>query len=145
MKNTIRVLAVTASSLAVLGSGVAAQAAPTAQSSGTATSIAGGISSTQSTTTAWSCPANRLCVWTGRNGTGTRAVFANGDVNLADSVGPRGMNNNISSYRNRTGRNWRFHDGKNYNGTTRYAHPWKYGNIGSAMNNKTSSIKKMAY
>lgn len=121
---------------ALLGSGLSAQAAPTAS---TATA---GTSGTQATSAAWSCPAYRLCVWTGKNGTGTRAVFKYGDVNLADSVGPRGMNNKISSYRNRTGRTWSFHNYTNDNGTTRYAHPWTYGNVGSTMDNKASSIKR---
>jgi hypothetical protein len=91
---------------------------------------------------AWDCPDNRLCVWTGNNGTGARAVFANGDVNLNAAPGPSGMNNNISSYRNNTDRNWSFHDGVNYNGRTRYAQPRTYGYVGDAMDNETSSIKK---
>lgn len=36
-----------------------------------------------SAATAWACPDDSLCVWTGANGTGARAVFKNGDVNLA--------------------------------------------------------------
>lgn len=91
---------------------------------------------------AWACPADSLCVWTGANGTGARAVFSNGDVNLAAAPGPSGMNNAITSYKNTSYRNWSFHDGINYNGTTRYAQPRTFGNVGAAMNNKASSIKK---
>lgn len=139
---TMRVLAVAASTAAILGTGLSAQAAPTA------TSSSAGTSATQAATGQWDCPKYRLCVWTGKNGTGTRAVFKYGDVNLGDSTGPRGMNNNITSFWNRTGRHWRLYNGTGYNGTSRLVHVDGEdgsfdGDLGWRTDNKTSSIKRL--
>ncbi len=49
------------------------------------------------------CPTNRMCVFTGVNGTGTIGIFASGDADLSDSSGPQGLNNNIESAWNRRG------------------------------------------
>ena len=39
------------------------------------------------------CPANRMCVFAGRDGTGVIGIYTTGDVNLGDNVGkgPRGQ------------------------------------------------------
>src|SRR5882757_2655741 len=62
------------------------------------------------------CPANRFCVFTGINGTGTIAYYTTNDSNLGDSVGPRGMNNNIESVWNRRSSEWGLYNDANYKG-----------------------------
>lgn len=88
------------------------------------------------------CPANRMCVFTGLNGSGAIAIYKNGDVNLADSTGPTGMNNNIESMINRTSSNWRFFEKTNYNGKEWVGGPGGGANVVPALRNKISSLKR---
>lgn len=88
------------------------------------------------------CPADRMCVFTGPNGSGVIGIFQNGDVNLGDSVGPTGLNNNIESMRNRTGSDWCFWTGINYNGTVWRGGPGAGANTVPAATNTISSLKR---
>ncbi|HMM96618.1 MAG: peptidase inhibitor family I36 protein [Micrococcales bacterium] len=88
------------------------------------------------------CPANRMCVFTGPNGTGAIGIFRNGDVNLADGVGPVGLNNNIESMRNRTSGYWCFYKDTNYNGYVWRGGPGGGANTIPAATNVISSLKR---
>ena len=88
------------------------------------------------------CPADRMCVFTGRNGSGAIGIYQNGDVNLGDSVGPAGLNNNIESMRNRTSRNWCFFKDANYNGQSWVGGPGGGANTVAAATNVISSLKR---
>ena len=88
------------------------------------------------------CPQLRLCVFSEPNGTGAMAVFASGDANLGDSVGPLGMNNNIESFINNTGWHCDFWDYANYTGDIRHADAYQGGvNLGSAWANRITSLR----
>ncbi len=88
------------------------------------------------------CPADRMCVFTGPNGSGAIGIFANGDVNLGDTIGPTGLNNNIESMRNRTSSYWCFFDGINYNGNSWRGGPGGGANTVPAATNTISSLKR---
>lgn len=88
------------------------------------------------------CPADRMCVFTGPNGSGAIGIFQNGDVNLGDSTGPTGLNNNIESMRNRTSSDWCFYAGINYNGQSWRGGPGGGANTVPAATNTISSLKR---
>ncbi len=91
------------------------------------------------------CPVNRYCVWTGPNGTGAMATFASGDADLSDSVGPTGMNDNIESYRNRTGDNWCLYNGTGFNGPGAQMTPGQVTNGANVLfPNTASSLRKIS-
>jgi hypothetical protein len=90
------------------------------------------------------CPQLRMCVFTGPNGSGTMAAFSFGDVNLGDSTGPTGMNNNIESYFNNSGHHWDFWDLPRYEGAIRHSEPYVGGkNFGDAWDNRVSSLREL--
>lgn len=65
---------------------------------------------------AWSdCPNGRSCIFAELGGGRPFAHFATGDGDLADSSGPRGMNNRTQSVWNRTGRDWCYYDAGGFN------------------------------
>lgn len=113
---------------AVLGTAVAAVAAL-------------GVVPAQAATGYDRCPSNRMCVFTGTNGTGAIGIFANGDGDLADSTGPRGLNNNIESVWNRRGSHWALWNDKGYGGNHTLVAPRAKGNIPVAYRNIASSLK----
>jgi hypothetical protein len=88
------------------------------------------------------CPADRMCVFTSTNGSGVIGIFANGDVNLGDSTGPTGLNNNIESMINKTSVKWCFYDGINYNGKIWQGGPGGGANTIPAATNTISSLKR---
>ena len=88
------------------------------------------------------CPASRMCVFSGRNGSGTIGIYQNGDVNLGDSIGATGLNNTIESMRNRTSGNWCFYKDTNYNGQRWVGGPGGGANTVAAATNVISSLKK---
>lgn len=117
----IRTLAVTA----VVGSVVALGAIPAQAATGYAR-----------------CPANRFCVFTGTNGSGVMAYFNDaGDPNLADSSGPRGMNNNIESIWNRRGSEWGLYNNANYTGGLTLILTGAKGNIEARYRNLATSVE----
>ena len=87
------------------------------------------------------CPANRMCVFAGRDGTGVIGIYTTGDVNLGDNVGPTGLNNNVESMINRTSGTWCFYDGINYNGPFWAGGPGGGANTIPAATNTISSLK----
>jgi len=90
------------------------------------------------------CPLLRMCVFTGPNGSGTMAAFSFGDVNLGDSTGPTGMNNNIESFFNNSGHHWDFWDLPRYEGAIRHSEPYVGGkNFGDAWDNRVSSLREL--
>ncbi|RYI98949.1 MAG: hypothetical protein EON52_27020 [Actinomycetales bacterium] len=62
------------------------------------------------------CPAGKLCVFSGTNGSGVIGIFSTGDVDLGAAPGPSGLNNNIESVWNRSSSNFAFYPERNYNG-----------------------------
>jgi hypothetical protein len=86
------------------------------------------------------CPANRMCVFTGVNGTGAIGIFTVGDANLGDSVGPRGLNNNIESAWNRRGDEWALWNDAGYQGGITLFYDGARGNITARYRNITSSL-----
>ncbi len=89
------------------------------------------------------CPANRMCVFTGVNGTGAIGIFSVGDANLGDSVGPRGLNNNIESGWNRRGDEWALWNNAGYAGGITLFYDGARGNIAAQYRNITSSLKSI--
>lgn len=87
------------------------------------------------------CPANRMCVFTGTNGTGAIGIFAVGDANLADAYGPQGLNNTIESVWNRRGSEWALFNDKNYDGGITVVVQGAKTNIPLKFRNITSSLK----
>jgi hypothetical protein len=88
------------------------------------------------------CPANRFCVFTGTNGSGVMAYFNDaGDPNLADSSGPRGMNNNIESIWNRRGSEWGLYNDANYRGGLTLILTGAKGNIEARYRNLATSVE----
>jgi hypothetical protein len=88
------------------------------------------------------CPVDRMCVFTEPNGGGAIGIFANGDVDLSDSVGPTGLNNNIESMRNRTSGHFCFYTEINYNGLAWRGGPGGGANTVPAATNTISSLKR---
>ncbi|MBB4912633.1 peptidase inhibitor family I36 protein [Actinophytocola algeriensis] len=87
------------------------------------------------------CPQNRMCIFTGYNGSGVMAAFAVGDADLGDSNGPTGMNNNTKSFYNNSGHHWDFWDLRGYDGAIRHSEPYVGGrNFGSAWVNRVTSL-----
>ena len=89
------------------------------------------------------CPANRFCVFTGTNGSGVIAYFSANDSNLGDSVGPRGMNNNIESIWNRRSHEWGLYNDTNYRGGLSLVMVGARGNIAARYRNLASSVKDL--
>jgi hypothetical protein len=88
------------------------------------------------------CPANRFCVFTGTNGSGVMAYFNDaGDPNLADSSGPKGMNNNIESIYNRRGSEWGLYNDANYKGGLTLVLAGAKGNIVAKYRNVATSVQ----
>lgn len=105
-----------------------------------------GISPAQAATSATGyarCPVNKMCLFTGPNGSGAIAIYSNGDVNMGDNVGPRGMNDNVESMMNRTGSRWAFYTGTKYTGTKYVGGPGGGANVVTALKNKMSSLKRL--
>lgn len=88
------------------------------------------------------CPVDRMCVFSGPNGSGTIGIYANGDVDLSDSIGPTGLNNTIESMRNRTAGYWCFYSGINYNGQVWRGGPGGGANTIPSATNVISSLKR---
>lgn len=88
------------------------------------------------------CPAARMCVFSGPNGSGAIGIYQSGDVNLGDSVGPTGLNNTIESMRNRTSNNWCFYKDANYGGQKWVGGPGGGANTVAAATNVISSLKR---
>jgi hypothetical protein len=88
------------------------------------------------------CPANRMCVFSGKNGSGAIGIYQNGDVNLGDSIGATGLNNTIESMRNRTSSKWCFYKDTNYNGQRWVGGPGGGANTVAAATNVISSLKR---
>jgi hypothetical protein len=92
--------------------------------------------------TGWArCPANRFCVFSGVNGTGVIAYYTASDANLADSVGPKGMNNNIESVWNRRGSEWGLYNDANYKGGLTLVLVGSKSNIVAKYRNLASSVQ----
>jgi peptidase inhibitor family I36 len=89
------------------------------------------------------CPANRMCVFSGTNGSGVMASFARGDGNLADSSGPRGLNNNIESVYNRRNEYWGLFNNKGYSGGVTLVEPHAKGTIAAKYRNLATSLKNV--
>ena len=87
------------------------------------------------------CPANRLCVFSGVNGSGVIGYFTTGDGNLADTSGPRGLNNNIESAWNRRAEVWCLWNDAGYQGAFGIAYGGSKGNIPAGSRNLTSSLR----
>jgi hypothetical protein len=92
--------------------------------------------------TGWArCPKGDLCVFTGKNGTGTMATYKKGDYNLGDKTGPRGMNNNIESVWNRGNHYFLLWGKPGYKGADASAFPGSKGNTRPKFTNWASSIE----
>lgn len=94
------------------------------------------VASPVSTASYDQCPANRFCMWTGLNGTGSLAVFASGAAQL-----PAGVDNNGESVRNRTGGQWCLYDGRNYTNLLVVVVPGTAGNLPLSTRNRVSSLR----
>ncbi|MFC9688237.1 peptidase inhibitor family I36 protein [Kribbella sp. NPDC056951] len=86
------------------------------------------------------CPANRFCAFTGPNGSGVIAIYSKSDANLADRIGPRGMNNNVESAWNRQKWEWALMNDANYRGTGVVYKAGIKGNVPKNLLNKASSV-----
>jgi hypothetical protein len=86
------------------------------------------------------CPANRMCVFSGVNGTGTIGYFTAGDANLGDATGPRGLNNTIESVWDRRGDEWCLYNDAGYRGGITLVYSGAKTNIAAAYRNITSSL-----
>lgn len=75
------------------------------------------------------CPKGYFCVFTRTHGHGTMAKYKHGDSNLADRNGPQGMNNNIASGWNRTGKYFGLYSGKYCRGRRLIVWPRDKGTI----------------
>ena len=90
------------------------------------------------------CPPQRFCVFTGPNGTGAIGVFVTGDGNLADRVGPRGLDNDIDSVWNRRpGETWILTNDAGYRGGSTQVSPRAKANIDRPFRNRASSLKNV--
>ena len=68
------------------------------------------------------------------------------DVDLGAAPGPSGLNNNIESVWNRSGRNWYFYPDRNYNGSDGISGIVPRGvkdTLTTTHRNKTSSLKPL--
>ncbi|MFI5736124.1 peptidase inhibitor family I36 protein [Kribbella sp. NPDC051587] len=86
------------------------------------------------------CPAGRFCAFTGPNGTGVIAIYTKSDRNLADRVGPRGMNNNIESAWNRYKWEFGLMNDANFAGKGVIYKSGAKGNVPKNLVNKASSV-----
>jgi hypothetical protein len=126
--------------LTVLG-GVAAAGAMLATPA-TAQDVYQADTSTSASVKAWGdCPANRSCIFAGLGGGRPFAHFANGDANLGDSSGPRGMNNTTESVWNRTGQDWCYYDGPNFTDLIFVVAPRFQGDLLPEHRNRVTSLR----
>jgi len=88
-----------------------------------------------------SCPAARSCTFNNLNGGTPYGSFASGDGDLADSSGPRGLNNSTESVWNRTGQDWCYYDGGGFSGLIFIVGPGFQGNLDPVDRNKVSSLR----
>jgi hypothetical protein len=88
-----------------------------------------------------SCPAARSCIFNNLNGGTPYGSFASGDGDLADSSGPRGLNNSTESVWNRTGQYWCYYDGGGFNVLIFIVGPGFQGNLDAVDRNKVSSLR----
>lgn len=87
------------------------------------------------------CPANRSCIFAGLNGGHGYGSFASGDGDLADSSGPRGLNNTMESFSNRRGEYWCYYDGGGFNNLLFAVAPGAQGNLLPEHRNRVSSLR----
>lgn len=87
------------------------------------------------------CPAARMCIWTGLNGTGAIGIFAVGDANLGAAPGPSGLNNNAESMMNRTSQRWCHYDGANYTALMAAGGPGGGANMLTQFRNRITSLR----
>jgi hypothetical protein len=88
-----------------------------------------------------SCPAARSCIFNNLNGGTPYGSFATGDGDLADSSGPRGLNNQAESVWNRTGQDWCFYDAGGFNTLIFIVGPGFQGNLLPEDRNKVTSLR----
>ncbi len=88
------------------------------------------------------CPANRSCIFAGLNGGHGYGSFATGDGDLADSSGPRGLNNTMESYSNRRNELWCYYDGGGYSNLIFRVEGLIQGDLIPAHRNRVSSLRK---
>jgi hypothetical protein len=87
------------------------------------------------------CPANRSCIFAGLNGGHPYGSFASGDGDLADSSGPRGLNNTMESFSNRRGDLWCYYDGGGFNNLIFRVASGAQGNLLPEHRNRVSSLR----
>ncbi|MEC3976414.1 peptidase inhibitor family I36 protein [Amycolatopsis sp. H20-H5] len=89
------------------------------------------------------CPAARMCVFSGLNGSGLIGAFTVGDGNLADSSGPAGLNNTIESVWNRRATSfWCLYSNAGYGGSSSSTYTAAAGhNLPVAERNVTTSLR----
>jgi hypothetical protein len=87
------------------------------------------------------CPSNRSCIFAGLNGGHGYGSFATGDGDLADSSGPRGLNNTMESFSNRRGQQWCYYDGGGFNNLIFRVDPFVQGNLIPEHRNRVSSLR----
>ncbi|MBB5802628.1 hypothetical protein F4560_002396 [Saccharothrix ecbatanensis] len=93
-------------------------------------------------TLAWSdCPAARMCIFANLNGGRPYGYFASGDGDLADSSGPRGLNNTTESVWNRTSQYWCFYDAGGYNNLIFIVGPGVQTNLVPGDRNRVTSLR----
>ncbi|XVV07231.1 peptidase inhibitor family I36 protein [Actinosynnema sp. CA-248983] len=101
-----------------------------------------GVQQSDASTKAWSdCPANRSCIFAGLQGGRPFAHFANGDGDLGDSSGPRGMNNRTKSVWNRTGQDWCYYDAAGFNQLIFIVEPGFQGDLLPEHRDRVTSLR----
>ncbi|MDW5325628.1 peptidase inhibitor family I36 protein [Plantactinospora sp. KLBMP9567] len=83
------------------------------------------------------CPSGYMCLFTGSNGTGTMAYFRLGSTNL----GLQGMDNNVWSGRNRSGKTALGYEGYSYTGQVMLSSP---GHITTGFNVSAFAATRMS-
>lgn len=88
------------------------------------------------------CPANRSCIFAGLNGGHGYGSFATGDGDLADSSGPRGLNNTMESFSNRRAELWCYYDAGGFNNLIFAVEGNLQGNLILEHRNRVTSLRK---
>ncbi|CCH30279.1 peptidase inhibitor family I36 protein [Actinosynnema sp. NPDC047251] len=87
------------------------------------------------------CPSARMCIFNNLNGGTPYGSFATGDGDLADSNGPRGLNNNAESVSNRTNQLWCFYDAGGFNNEIFRVASGFEGNLDPEDRNRVTSLR----
>jgi hypothetical protein len=89
------------------------------------------------------CAKGNLCLFSEQGGRGVVAQYKNGDHDLSDAVGPRGMNDNVESVWNRSGQPFVAFNRVDYEGRIGVIYAGDKGNTKPGFTNSVSSLKRL--